>query len=195
MIEVGVLFTLVFAAVAFSLQPAGPNDLRQTYEIAAMVLAAGIGIAAFYNRNRLRHQGRRANIAVAAVELFKPLLFTGFFIFAALLLQFPLFFVYFLRLCSQRLGFSVLQDWLQQHTWPICAAFMLIGFLSIPAIYLDRLAKWRAVARDKNRIEGVSAPTLAETVWSAEAALTVPAMFAFVGFIVTVTAMITLGER
>jgi hypothetical protein len=195
MIDVGVLFTLVFAAVAFSLQPVGPNDLEQTYEIAATVLAAGISIAAFCNRNRRKHQGRSANIVVAAVELFKPLLFTGFFIFAALLLQFPLFLVYFLRLCFQRLGLSVLQHWLQQHMWPICAAFLLTGLLSVPVVYLYRSAKWRASAKAKDRVEGASAPTLAETVWSAEAALTVPAMLAFIGFMVTVSAMITLGDR
>jgi hypothetical protein len=193
MIDVGVLFTLVFAVVAFSLQR--PNDLKQTYGVAAMVLAAGISIAAFYNRNRLKHQGRSANIVVAAVELFKPLLFTGSFILAVLLLQFPLFFVCFLRLSFQRLGLSVLQDWLQQHTWPICGAFMVTGVLSVPAIYLYRLAKWRTAVKAKDRVEGASAPTLAETVWSAEAALTLPAMLAFIGFIVTVSAMIALGDR
>lgn len=195
MIEVGVLFTLVFAAVAFSLQPVGPNDLKQTYEIAAMVLAAGISMAAFYNRNRLEHQGRSANIVVAAVELFKPLLFTGLFIFAALLLQFPLFVVYFLRLCFQRLGFSVLQDWLQEHAWLICAVFTLTGLLSIPVIYLYRLVRWRATTKAKDRGESALPPTLAQTVWSAEAALTGPAMVAFVGFIMTVSAAIALGGR
>jgi hypothetical protein len=195
MIDVGVLFTLVFAIVAFSLQPVGPNDLRKTYEIAATVSAAGITIAAFYNRNRLKRQGRSTNVVVAAVGLFKPLLFTGFFIFAALLLQFPLFFVHFLRLCFQRLGRSVLQDWLQQHTWSISAAFMLTGLVSVPAIYFYRLAKWRASAKAKDRVERTSVPTLAETVWSAEATLTVPAMLAFIGFIVTVSVMISLGDR
>ena len=194
-IDVGVLFSLVFAAVAFSLQPAGPSDLKHTYGIAAIVLAAGITIAAFGNRKRLKRQGRKANIVVAAAGLFKPLLFTGFFIFAALLLQFPLFFVYFLRLCFQRLGRSVLQDWLQQYTWPICAAFMLTGLVSVLAIHLYHLAKWRAAAKAKDRLESASAPTLAETVWSAEAALTVPAMLAFMGFIVTVSAIIALGDR
>ena len=195
MIEVGVLFALIFAAVAFSLRPVGPNDLKQTYEIAAMVLTAGISIAAFCNRNRLEHRGRSANIVVAAVGLFKPLLFTGFFIFAALLLQFPLFVVYFLRLCFQRLGLSVSQDWLQQHAPLVCAAFMLTGLLSIPVIYLYRLVRWRATTKTKDRSESPPPPTLAETVWSAEAALTGPAMFAFVGFIVTVLAMIALGGR
>lgn len=195
MIDIGVLFTLVFAAVAFSLQPVGPSDLKHTYEIAAMVLAAGISIAAFCNRTRLKRQGRSANIIAAGVELFKPLLFTGLFIFAALLLQFPLFFVYFLRLCFQRLGRLVLADWLHQHTWPICAAFMLTGLVSVLALYIYRLAKWRVAAKAKSRVEGASVPTLAETIWSAEAALTVPAMLAFIGFIVTVSAMVALGDR
>lgn len=160
-----------------------------------MVLAAGISVAAFCNRNRLKHQGRSANIVVAAVELFKPLLFTGFFIFAALVLQFSLFLVYFLRLCFQRLGLSRLQDWLQQHTWLICSAFVLTGLLSVPTIYLYRLTRWRDAPQVKDRMEGASAPTLAETVWSAEAVLTVPAMLAFIGFVVTVSAMIALGDR
>jgi hypothetical protein len=195
LIDVGVLYTLIFVAVAFSMQPVGPNDLKQTYEIAAMILAVGISIAAFCNRHRLERRGRTANVVVAALELFKPLLFTGFFIFAGLLLQFPLFFVYFLRLCFQRLGHWVLQDWLQQQTWPICAAFVLTGLLSVPAIYLHRLARWRATAKARDHLEGASAPTLAETVWSAEAVLTVPAMLAFIGFILTVSATIALGDR
>jgi hypothetical protein len=195
MIDVGVLYALIFVAVALSLQPAGPNDPKQTYEIAAMILAAGISIAAFCNRYRLKYRGRSANIVVAAVELFKPLLFTGFFIFAALLLQFPLFFVFFLRLCFQRLGHLVLQDWLQQHTWPICAAFVLTGLLSVSAIYLYRLARWRGATKAKEHVEGASAPTLAETVWSAEAVLTVPAMLAFIGFIVSVSVTIALGDQ
>jgi hypothetical protein len=194
MIDVGVLYTLVFVAVAFSLQPVGPNDLKQTYEITAMVLAAGISIAAFCNRYRLKHQGRSANIVAATVELFKPLLFTGFFIFAALLLQFPIFLVYFLRLCFQRLGYWVLQDWLQRYTWSICATFALTGLLSVSAMYLYRSARWRT-SKAKDHVEGTSAPTLAEIVWSAEAVLTVPAMLAFIGFIVTVSAMIGLGDR
>jgi hypothetical protein len=193
MIDAGVLYTLIFVAVVFSLGPVGPNDVKQTYEIAAMVLVAGISMAAFCNRYRLKRQGRNTNIVVAAVELFKPLLFTGLFIFATLLLQFPLFFVYFLRLCFQRLGYSVLQDWVQQHTWPICAGFVLTGLLSVPTIYLYRLARWRATAKT-NDLEG-EAPTLAETVWSGEAVLMVPAMLAFIGFIVAVAAMIALGDR
>jgi hypothetical protein len=194
-IEVSILFTLVFTAITFFLQPAGPNDITRTYEIAAIVLAVGISIAAFYNRNRLRYQGRSANIVVAAVELFKPLLFTAFFILATLLLQFPLFVVYFLRLCFQRLGLSLSQDWLEQHAWLICTAFLLIGLLSMPVIYLYRLVRRRASTTAKDRGESSLAPTLAEIVWSAEAALTGPAMFAFVGFIVTVSAMIALGGR
>jgi hypothetical protein len=195
MIDIGVLYTLIFVAVALSLQPVGPNQLKQIYAIAAVILAAGISTAAFCNRYRLKHRGRSTNIVVAAVELFKPLLFTGFFIFAALLLQFPLFFVYFLRLCFQRSGYLVLHDWLQQHTWPICAVFVLTGLLSVPTIYLYRLARWRGATKGKDHVEGASAPTLPETVWSAEAVLTVPAMLAFIGFIVSVSVTIALGDR
>jgi hypothetical protein len=199
MIELSILFTVAFAAIAAFLRPNGPNDLRRIYEIAAIALAVGICAAAFYNRNRLRYQGRSANLVLAAVELFRPLLFTAFFILATLFLQFPLFAVYFLRLCFLKFGLPVWQDRLQQHALFICVAFVLVGLLYIPAIYLYRRAKWQRTTKLKDhRGEPPSiepAPTLAETAWSAEAALTGSAMFAFVGFIMSMLAVVVLGGR
>jgi hypothetical protein len=199
MIELSILFTAAFAAIAVFLRPNGPNDLRRIYETAAIALAVGICAAAFYNRIRLRYQGRSANLVQATVELFRPLLFTAFFILATLFLQFPLFAVFFLRLCFLKFGLATWQDRLQQYASLICVAFVLVGLLSIPAIYLYRSAKWKRATKVKDQGEEQRsiepAPTFAETAWSAEAALTGPAMFAFVGFIVSMLAMVVLGGR
>jgi hypothetical protein len=177
-VELFVWYNVTFFVIVLLLRPDFPRDPTRVYVLAAAALAIVILIAAYCNYARLRRLGRTSR-GEALVGLFRPRLFLALFGVALMLFQVPVFATFFLRLCLRHLGLVAAHDWIEQHAWLLSQVFVLVGVLSVPAIYLYRRTRF------------ATAPTLAETAWSAVNFLIVPTGIAFVGFIVTI--VITLS--